>query len=121
MLLGQDEMNTTAQVILHVAALAALLSPFWFEITAPAREPYTKAYRRGRIAYLVALSLFVLCLISDILDLASLSDTTGLWLAIWLAVEIYWIIAFGICFLRKSEGIGKRKKGAPNDREEAPK
>ena len=110
-------MNDTAQVTLHIMAVATLLSPFWFEMTAPPREPYThdpKVFRRSRIGYLVALPLFLLCVTLDILTLASLPDQAGFWLALWLAIEIYWLIAFGTVFLRGPEDIGKRKKRMPN-------
>ena len=68
----------------------------------------------SRIAFFVACPLFLLCLVLDAVCLTTLPDDAIAPLAIWLAIEIYWLVAFGTLFLRGPRNRDKEPDGKPN-------
>ena len=94
-----------AVIFLHLVALCVLLLPLWLEMRTPGRQAYTtdtQVLRRSRISYYIAIPLFVTCVVIDVVIFHIFSNAGLIAAAIWVAVEVYWFVIFGMNFLKKS-------------------
>ena len=113
----------TIVALIHGLAALVLLSPLYFETRTYAWKPdpsTPNVTRCSRIAFYIAIPLFFFCLILDAICLARLHDNDIGPLAIWLAIEIYWLTGFGIVMFKKPKAIRrKEKENLPNQTSDA--